>query len=157
MSKRLLSIFLIYFFSTTISYAQELSKNEQEIDKKAFIEIDKKNYKEALPLFSQLLSLHPKDVAYNFNYAVCLIETNEDPEKALSFLKYVSRNSQDPILYYYLGKAYHLNYLFDKALLNYKFFQSHAKKADLKEYDVVQLIRMAENGKKDGTSKDRRR
>ena len=147
MSKRLLSIFLIYFFSTTISYAQELSKNEQEIDKKAFIEIDKKNYKEALPLFSQLLSLHPKDVAYNFNYAVCLIETNEDPEKALSFLKYVARNSQDPILYYYLGKAYHLNYLFDKALLNYKFFQSHAKKSDLKEYDVVQLIRMAENGK----------
>ncbi|MEA3500021.1 MAG: hypothetical protein U9R41_03240, partial [Candidatus Marinimicrobia bacterium] len=106
-----------------------------------------KEYDKAMPLFSQLLSLHPQDPSYNYGYGVCLIETNTDTKGSLKYLRFAQSKSQNPVIFYYLGKSYHLNYHFDKAIANYQHFKEKAPKPDLEEYNVDQKIRMAQNGK----------
>ncbi|MFH2143190.1 MAG: hypothetical protein ABIJ97_12255, partial [Bacteroidota bacterium] len=127
--------------------SQELSEGETELEARAFDLFLKKNFEEAKPLFSQLLSLYPKEANYNFGYGVCLIETNDDIEKAIKYLIFASMKSDNPVIYFYLGRGYHLGYKFDEALENYGSFKSNATATELKEYEVNMFVDMAKNGK----------
>lgn len=140
-------LILIFVFQENSIYAQGLSEGEQKVEDEAFMLFTKKEYDKAMPLFSQLLSLHPQDPVYNYGYGVCLIETNTGTKKALKYLKYAQSKSQNPVIFYYIGRSYHLNYEFDKAISNYQHFKEKAPKSTLTEFDVDQKIRMAQNGK----------
>jgi len=128
-------------------FAQNISEGEQKVEDDAFMFFTQKDYEKAMPLFSQLLSLHPQDPSYNYGYGVCLIETNTDTKGAMKYLKFAQSKSQNPVIFYYIGKSYHLTYQFDKAIANYQHFKEKAPKPTLKEFDIDQKIRMAENGK----------
>ncbi len=138
---------LIFLFAEVIVLGQNVSEGEQKVEDEAFMLFTNKEYGKAMPLFSQLLSLHPKDPSYNYGYGVCLIETNTDSKGALKYLKFAQSKSQNPVIFYYIGRSYHLNYQFDKAISNYQQFKQKAPKPDLEEFAVDQKIRMAENGK----------
>ena len=140
-------VILIFFFSVFGSFAQDISAGEQKVEDNAFMLFTQKDYDKAMPLFSQLLSLHPQDPSYNYGYGVCLIETNTDTKGAMKYLKFAQSKSKNPVIFYYIGKSYHLNYQFDKAIANYQQFKEKAPKPTLKEFDIDQKIRMAENGK----------
>ncbi len=145
--RKIFYIILIFIFSGLGSFAQDISEGEQKVEDDAFMLFTNKEYDKAMPLFSQLLSLHPKDPSYNYGYGVCLIETNTDTKGAMKYLKFAQSKSQNPVIYYYIGRSYHLNYQFDKAISNYQQFKQKAPKPDLAEFDVDQKIRKAENGK----------
>ncbi len=127
--------------------AQNLTEGEIELENEAVSLFKNKQFYEALPKFSQLLSLHPKNPDYNFGYAVCLIETNTNTTKAIDYLNFASSKSNNPVIYFYLGRAYHLNYKFDEALINFGSFKNKAAPYELKEYDVNKYIDMCKNGK----------
>ncbi|MCD6367008.1 MAG: PD40 domain-containing protein, partial [Bacteroidales bacterium] len=145
--RKILFVILIFIFSGLGSFAQDKSEGEQKVEDEAFTLFTNKEYDKAMPLFSQLLSLYPQDPSYNYGYGVCLIETNTDTKGAMKYLKFAQSKSQNPVIYYYLGKSYHLNYQFDKAISNYQQFKGKAPKPDLAEFAVDQKIRMAQNGK----------
>ncbi len=145
--RKVFFVILILILSGLGSFAQDKSEGEQKVEDEAFMFFTNKDYDKAMSLFSQLLSLHPQDPSYNYGYGVCLIETNTDTKGALKYLKFSQSKSQNPVVYYYIGRSYHLNYQFDKAISNYQLFKEKAPKSDLKEFAVDQKIRMAENGK----------
>ena len=146
---------LIIFFLTFSIYsgnviAQENVKSAQDnqLEQKAYALFKEENYSEALPLFSQLLSLFPKEPNYNYGYSVCLIETNQQIEKSIKYLNFADSKSQNPLIKYYLGRAYHLSYKFDEALVQYDLYAQKATPADKKKYLLDSRIAMCNNGKK---------
>lgn len=122
------------------------TNNDKITEQKAFQLYQQKNFSEALPLFSQLLSLYPKDERYNLHYAACLIETNQWIDKAIKYLQFADSKSNDPIIKYYLGRAYHLNYQFKEAIENYTAFIQLASSKQVKELNVNKQIEMCKNG-----------
>ena len=114
------SVVILLFLLPEYVLSQGVSEGEQQVEDKAFLLFTNKEYDKAMPLFTQLLSLHPQDPSYNYGYGVCLIETNTDTKGALKYLNFAASKSENPVIFYYIGRSYHLNYQFDKAISNYK-------------------------------------
>ena len=123
-------------------------KSQADMIKAAEKYFEEKNYVEAVDLYSQLVSLEPNNPNYNYKYGTCLIYAGSDKEEALKFLKIaVSKNGVDPMAYYFLGKAYQLNYYFKEAIKAYNDFKFKAPAKVAKEYDVEFFIKQCEEGK----------
>ena len=142
------------------SYAQYSSKEElKEAANKMFEEED---YGGSLNLFSQLLSTYPKDPNYNYKYGTCVLFGARDKDEAgivfgnrysttsaLHYLKFaVTKSNVDPVAFYFLGKGYHHEYEFSKALKNYKLYKEKSTSKDQKKYNVDREIEMCQNGGK---------
>ena len=125
-SKRIIkriSILIAVFCFVANVHAQSGYGSEKEMKKKADTFFEKDDFATALPLYSQLLAIYPKDPEYNFRYGVCNLVAGNDKEKSISYLNYASKNEEtDKEVFYYLGRALHLNYRFDEAINNYNIF-----------------------------------
>jgi len=144
--KGLFCVLLLFFFSNVMK-AQEGFASEEALKEKAEQLFEAKELVEATPLYAQLLSLYPKDPNYNFKYGACLIASDADKEKAIKYLKFaISKPETNPLAYYYLARALHLNYDFAKAVKQYGNFKRKASSKLLKEYDVDRQIEMCKNG-----------
>ena len=144
--RQLLLIFILLLSS--LAFSQVITDKDLELEDAAFSNLESKNYKEAAELFSQLMSLYPKNYSYNLYYAECLIEQNKDIDKALKFLNKAKKGTKEPEINYYLGRAYHLSYDFDKAVEYFQKFKDEVgEKVANKNYSVDREIRMANNGK----------
>ena len=142
-----LLLFLL-FFSIGVS-AQEGFSSEEELKEKAEQLFEEKKLIDAAPLYAQLLSLYPKDANYNFKYGACLIASGEEKEEAIKYLKFsIAKPETDALAYYYLARAYHLNYDFAKAVKQYGNFKRKASSKVLKDFDVDRQIEMCKNGNK---------
>ena len=141
----------------TPGYAQKNKKNAQvapgESSDAQLIKDAEKLFKDgdyttAFPMYSQILSLHPRDFNYNFRFGVCQLFVNEDPEKAITSLEYASKYPKmDNQVYFYLGRAYHLNYKFDEAIRCYEHFKAKASSSQQKSFDIDLQIAMCYNAK----------
>lgn len=141
-AKQILYI-IVAIVSINVAFAQD---NEKATEPKAFALFSQKQFSEALPLFSQLLSLYPKDERYNLHYAACLIETNQQIDKSIKYLQFAESKSNDPIIKYYLGRAYHLSYQFQEAVEQYNTFKQKSNAKVCKDLQVDKLIEMCKNG-----------
>ncbi|HRG58008.1 MAG TPA: hypothetical protein PK323_03570 [Bacteroidia bacterium] len=136
-------LLLINFFAL----AQNNFGSEKELRKQAENLFKDDEFAAALPLYSQLLSLYPKDPNFNYKYGVCLLYAKENKEKPLPYLTFaVGKDEVDDDIYYHLGKAYHLNYRFDEAIAQYNIFKQKKSKTSTK-LEVDLQIRQCENGK----------
>ena len=119
---------------------EELIKQAEDLFKEEL-------YVEAFPLFSQLLSVYPENINYNFKFSVCVLFADENKGSAITLLEKVTANlNADQKAYYYLGYAYHLNYQFKKAITAYNQFKNSASKKDLAALPVERRVQMCENG-----------
>ena len=136
----------IVFFSLGV---QAQDKDIDDVKKSASELFEAGKYLEAKDLYSQLVSLYPKDENYNYKFGACLLFVDVDKTYPLKFLEYaVSRPNVDPEAFYFLGKGYHYNYRFDEAI---NYLNKYKGKLDLKaeeKYPVDQDIRFCENGRK---------
>ena len=141
-------LLILSLLLSSLVFSQAITDKDLELEDAAFSYLESKNYKEAAELFSQLMSLYPKNYSYNLYYAECLIEQNKDIDKALKFLNKAKKDTKDPEINYYLGRAYHLSYDFDKAVEYFQKFKNEiGEKVANKNYFVDREIRMANNGK----------
>lgn len=150
MSKIIKLIFIFTFIITITSFnsfSQGISQGESELKTKADDYFKTSEYSKALPMYSQLLSLYPADPEYNYRYGVCLVETNTQTTAAIKYLTLASTKSVNTNSYFYLGKAYHLNYKFDDAIKNYTKFKEVGSKNDVKSFKPERHIEMCNNGK----------
>lgn len=60
-----------------------------------------------MPVYSQLLSLYPKDPIYNYRYGVCLIKAGKEKVNAIGYLEYASiQTNMEQDVWFYLGRGY---------------------------------------------------
>jgi len=133
---------------TTVELQAQFS-SEEDLKKEAGKLFDEEKFTDALPLYSQLLSLYPKDPNYNYKYGACSLLGSNDKEKPLKYLKFaVTKANVDPLAFYYLGKGLHLNYQFAKAESNYNKFKSKSTSKEHLKYTIDRQIEMCKNGQK---------
>ncbi|MFM9985320.1 MAG: hypothetical protein ACKVOK_08825 [Flavobacteriales bacterium] len=103
---------------------------EQQLEKEANALFNKGEFLQAFPMYSQLVSLYPNHPDYNYKFGACAIYSEPDKSKAIKFLTIATtKNVEEPMAWYYLGKAYHLNYQFRESIQAYEQF---LRKADPK-------------------------
>ncbi len=123
-------------------------ETENRLKKAANKYFEEENFLEAYPLYSQLLSLYPRDPNYNYRFGACMLFTKADKNKAVEYLSYsVKQPDVENLAFYYLGRALHLNYRFNEAIRTYKRFEQIASPAELKKYPVRHYVQMCINGK----------
>jgi len=125
-----------------------ISQTTEDIKKEADGLFDKDQFVEATPLYLQLLNVEPRNHELNFKYGACLIYSAQDKSEAIRFLNFsVKGTSIDPLAHYYLGKAYHLNFQFTKAITAYNKFKSLGSQSNLKKFNIDANINACKNGK----------
>ncbi|MFN3874293.1 MAG: tetratricopeptide repeat protein, partial [Flavobacteriales bacterium] len=106
-------------------------------------------YAEAMPLYSQLVSLSPSDRTLNYRFGACLLHGSADKEQAIGHLRFATdAPTTEPFAWYWLGRAYHLNYRFKDAQAAYQRFQGTADKRLLAQWPVEALMKQCRNGEK---------
>ena len=137
--------FLVISIMVTISFFGQ-SKEDFKVADKLF---DEGNYIEGKEKFSTLLALDQTNADLNFKYGACLLYSEEDKLKGLGHLQYAIKDPTiDVRAYYFIGKAYHLNYRFEDAIKAYNKFKSAGSTKQYERLNVDQEIRMCNNGKK---------
>ncbi|MEO6902812.1 MAG: hypothetical protein ABI315_06645 [Bacteroidia bacterium] len=133
MKKSITSLFL-FFLITVTANAQSSSNNDyKKIYDEAEIFFINENYIAALPLYKKLDSINKDNADINFKIGFSYLNSATYKTKAIPYLEFAVKNitknykqgdiqeKKAPLsTYYYLGKAYHLNYEFDKAIEFYK-------------------------------------
>lgn len=122
-------------------------RNEREMKSKAASYFADDQFSLAFPLYSQLLSLAPKDPELNYRFGVCLMYTERaNTEEPIAYLEKAINKVTDVDLYYHLAIAYHNNYFFTDAIYNYRKYLQLAKNRVRKDYEVNRKISMCQNG-----------
>ncbi|HEY0978373.1 MAG TPA: hypothetical protein VGE21_12950 [Flavobacteriales bacterium] len=123
------------------------SAQDAQLRAKADALFAKGEYAEALPLYSQLVSLSAQDHDLNFKYGACSVRGGGDKEKAISYLKFaVQGPNTSPLAWYFLGEADHLTYHFKDALAAYERYKGTADKKMLAAFPVDVLEAQCRNG-----------
>ena len=135
--------FIIFSFNLN---GQENFKNEGERIKYANNLFEEQKFIEAEPHMSNFLS-NKNNSEYNFKYGVCVLFKYADKSKSIPYLKKAIKDPEvDPRAYFYLGRVYHYNYLFQDALNQYKKYKSLASSKQAKSLNLEMYINMSENG-----------
>ncbi|MBK9192281.1 MAG: tetratricopeptide repeat protein [Crocinitomicaceae bacterium] len=125
------------------------SQTTEELRKQADAYFEAGQFVQATPIYSKLLAQTPRDYDINFRYGTCLLYNSHNKEEAIRYLSYSVKGPDiDKRAFYYLGRAYHLNYQFNDAIIQYEKFKSVANPAQLKEFAVDRQIIACKNGKK---------
>ncbi len=145
----LLFVLLINLLATSNLFSQQF-KNEQELRKEADRLFEEDEFTKAYNLFTQLVSLYPKDAELNYKLGVCMLYSEADKKKCFSYLKLAALNTKDApkdALFYY-GKAFHINYMFDEAINYYDQYKRVASANQIKKLQVDKEIKACNNGKR---------
>lgn len=104
-------------------------------------------FADAMPLYSQLVSLNAGDRDLNYRLGTCMIHSGGDKEKAVGFLKFATQDASiTPLAYYQLGRALHVTYAFTEALAAYAKFSERADKKTQSDHPVTTLEKQCRNG-----------
>lgn len=131
MKKNFLHFCLLFLFPIALQAINiDDSKNIYAEAEQYFVD---ENYSAALPLYLKVDSLQKGNADINFKIGFCYLNSSTYKTKAIPYLeeaiknvseKYTGGNLKEitaPVsAYYYLAKAYHLNYEWDKAIATYQ-------------------------------------
>jgi len=146
--QKLLQIILVLgsFCGTIACYAQE---NEEQLKARAAKSYATEDYVAASRDYIQLLAIQPRDVFYNYRYGVCLLYNSRKKQDAIRYLEYASKaDNIEPEVFFYLGKAYHLNYQFNEAIRLYTQYKTKAGSKAKAVLETDRQIEMCQNGKR---------
>ena len=152
MKIKLRQFFLLLFLGLNVLnikvFAQNDFKSEDDLKKQADKLFEEQKYQEALPLFSQLLSLYQKDPVYNYKYGTCMLYATEDKEKPLMYLGFASNKPNvDNDVFFQYGRALQLNYRFEEAINIYNNFKKNASSKSISSSRVDDYIENCNNGR----------
>ena len=102
------------------------------------------NYDAALTIYENLLKEDSSRLEYHQKAGLCYLYLNKSKKEAIRHLsKTIVNEAFLPESYYFLARAYHLNYEFDKAITYYK----KIKELGFKDEEVETTIQYCENAK----------
>jgi len=145
MMTRLAGIFLAF----VLPFLASAQGGDAQLRTKADALFNERRFAEAMPLYSQLVSLSPSDRTLNYRFGTTLLFVGEDKEKAIGHLKFATESPAiEPAAWYWLGRAYHLNYRFKEALVAYQKYRGVADKKTLLELPAEAFEQQCRNGQK---------
>jgi hypothetical protein len=149
--RRLFVPFLLIFSMLWLTAnSQEGSKDELKTrGTKYFLDGD---YEKAMSDFKTLHDLYPKDPEISYFLGRSYLHCFQQSDEAAKLLKFAATRNYGEDAYFFLGRAYHLNYQFDEADMAYSTFKKTAKTRFLKEYEVDYWIEANKNAKKSVTA-----
>lgn len=107
------------------------------------------SYIDALPHYLNAYSVNPSNAVLNYKIGLCYLNTFNKTQ-SLSYLEdaYKLNPEVSPDILFQLGKSYHLNYQFDKAIENYQSFlwRKNIPERTKYEAEIKLLISQARNG-----------
>ena len=116
----------MFLFLGSMTFAQNNALTQEDIIIKAQNYFDNQDYKQAMPIYGQLVSVHPDNPEYNYKFGICnLLSDRKDKKRPIRYLKIASQSigvSENVEIYYYLGLAYHQNLQFEEAMKNYNLY-----------------------------------
>jgi hypothetical protein len=122
--KRITVVVALWVMVVGTASAQKAG-SEQQLAKEAHTHFGAGDFLKAYPIYSQLVSLYPGNEEYLYRFGACAIYSDPDKTKAVQYLTSATKKDvKDPMAWYYLGKAYHLNYQFRDAVKAYETFVS---------------------------------
>jgi hypothetical protein len=148
-------IFISIFLMSALSYmllinreanAQEISKSELEL--RAVNNFENQRYDKAVPDFELLNNMFPKDTRFAYFLGRSYLHSNQNLTKATELLKFVALRNYGEDAYFYLGRAYLLNYQFEEANIAFKTFQGTVSPRQLGKYDIDYWLKTCENARK---------
>lgn len=126
------------------TFAQEDKKVDSFLADQKF---NNGNYEAALDDYLSLLD-ETKSDKYNYNIAICYLNTNINKTKAIPYLEILSRKPKyDPNTMYLLGRAYHYSHRFDDAIKAYNTFKQTGRGNADNLADVDRQIQYCINAK----------
>lgn len=148
MLQRLLHILFIALalLGSVNVFAQETEVQVKERANKLF---DNQEYVAATSDFLKLLALQPRSPEYNYKYGTCLLFNSRKKSEAIKYLEFATASGGVDIeAFYYMGKAYHLNYQFEEAIKFYGLYKTNSRGKPNKELEVDRQLEMCENGRR---------
>ena len=134
-------IFLIVLLLSGVVSAQTNTASENDLKKKAERFFNSGEYEPAMPVYSQLLSLYPKDPIYNYRYGVCLIKAGKEKVNAIGYLEYASiQTNMEQDVWFYLGRGYMYAGKFQNAKNAFEQLKKNAGQAKAKKFEADLLI-----------------
>lgn len=134
---------LILFFPKAL--VSQSGKTEE-----AYMYFESKEYEKAYPLFDELNYKNPKNIDYKLRLGICCLNLPEKKQRAIEIFSQLKNETQSPDASFYLGKAYHLNYKFEEAIEELKFFKNSIKKPKKEDEEYLKeadrIIRYCHNG-----------
>lgn len=129
----------------------ELVKKQIEEEKKkpgeALKAFKNNDFERASLLYGELLKNDPGDPFVNYYYGVSLLKLDKNKAKAISSLHIAANYKDVPYdVHLYLGKAYHLSYLFQEAIAAFDDYIKRAKPTEVSGNQVHHLIEYCKNG-----------
>ena len=122
-------------------------EEEKEKPKEALKAFKNNNFERAGFLYGELLKNDPGDPFVNYYYGVSLLNTDKNKAKAISALHLAANYKDVPYdVHLYLGKAYHLSYLFQEAITAFDNYIKRAKPEEIISSQVHHLIENCKNG-----------
>ena len=127
MKKQILLVLLV-LLNAAVNAQEEDDALVKVTPENASAKMKLENYEDALGDYLQLLNEDPKNETYNYNVAVCYLNSNVNKAKAVPHLEIVTRKEKhDPNADYLLGRAYQYANRFDDASNTFKKFKADAK------------------------------
>jgi len=127
---------------------EDAAKDQQSL-KDAKHLFEQEIYQEAALIYTQLDVNIDFDALHSYYFGVCLFHSKKDKVHCAKLLDFASSGKNIPVdVFYYLGRANHLNYKFAAALAAYQKYISLAKPADIKKFDVEKEIEHCNSGLK---------
>lgn len=125
-----------------------MSDAEKKLLSEAEFFFDEGNYLRALPLYVKLDQQFPGSSYYAYKSGICYLYKSDEKEKAIEYLERVKKeepNAED--LFFYLGRAYHLNYKFDEGISYFNQYLGSGKIDQDKKMATERYIQNCRNGK----------
>lgn len=153
------SLICVFSFAQNIEFTKENFKDDKDGLKLAKDNLKSGNdlfsrgpvfYKEALPFYENAYKFNPDNADLNYKLGSCYLASIEKTKALPHLEKAIQLNPAiDPFIHYELGRAYHLELKFDKAIESFsKFLKTAMASTDPgKTQDVQMRIKQCYSGK----------
>ena len=145
-------IFLSLSFSLLITLFSSFGQKKSEL-KALFIEAESyflfEEYNEALPIYLKLIKTDPENANLKYRTGRCYLNLPGEKDKSLNYLKDAVKNTtpkykegsyrekEAPVdAYFYLGDAYRINNMLEKAISTYEYFKENSNEKDY-DFEVI--------------------
>ncbi len=131
------------------THAQEISKSD--LEQRAGNNFAKQRYDKAASDYEILNSMFPKDTRYAYFLGRSYLQSNQNITRATELLKFAATRNYGEDAYFYLGKAYLLNYQFNDAKLAFTIFKNTASGKQLEKFNADYWLKVTDNSMQSAT------
>lgn len=136
--KFMLKLYISFFLLVLLSF-QVFAQSSADEGGGYFIAedfIEDESFYEAIEVYKKLLYESPNNSEFNFKMGFCYLNTPFEKQRAIYYLEKSAANysrrrrarNNPPIeVFYYLGRAYHVTYQFEKAIETYNFMNARVR------------------------------